>query len=129
MPDDIRVWTLDGIEKKQRERSKLVRNRETGEVEEIIIDLTPTGTQFIEIVGRRLELTPELAMWIDRCNRLLFAREANDRKPAWCAYRLMESETKPPLEAWQYLGNKLGYRYNWSKYRVDEWKPTESTHL
>jgi superfamily II DNA or RNA helicase len=123
MPDDMRVWTLDGIEKKQRKQSKLVRNKETGEVEEIIIDLTPTGTKFIEIVGRPVELTPELSFWIDRCNRLLFAREVNDLKPAWCAYRLLESETKPPLEAWKYLGQKLGYHHAWSKYKVDEWKP------
>jgi superfamily II DNA or RNA helicase len=123
MPDDLRVWTLDGIEKKQRDRSKLMRDKETGEVKEVIIDLTPTGTQFIEIVGRSIELTPELSFWIDRCNRLLFDRELYDRKPAWCAYRLLESETKPPLEIWQYLGKKLGYHHGWSKYKVDEWKP------
>ncbi len=130
MLDDVRVWTLDGLEKKQRKQSKLVRNRETGEVEEIIIDLTPTGTQFIEIVGqsnakratKAVELTPELSFWIDRCNRLLFDRELNDRKPAWCAYRLLESDTKPPLEAWQYLGKKLGYHHGWSKYKVNEWQ-------
>jgi superfamily II DNA or RNA helicase len=122
MPDDLRVWTLDGLEKKQRTRSKLVRNKETGEVEEIIIDLTPTGTKFIEIVGKTIELTPELAFWIDQCNRLLFDRELFGRKPAWCAYRLLESDTKPPLEAWQYLGKKLGYHHGWSKYKVDEWR-------
>jgi superfamily II DNA or RNA helicase len=123
MPDDLRVWTLDGLEKKSFDRSKLVRDKETGEVKEVIIDLTPTGTQFIEIVGRSLELTPELSFWIDRCNRFLFDRELNDRKPAWCAYRLMESPTKPPLEVWQYLGKKLGYHHGWSKYKVDEWQP------
>ncbi len=123
MPDDVRVWTLDGLEKKQRDRSKLVRNKETGEVVEVVIDLTPTGTKFIEIVGKSLELTPELSFWIDKCNRLLFAKELNDLKPAWCAYRLLEAETKPPLEAWQYLGKKLGYHHGWSKYKVDEWKP------
>jgi superfamily II DNA or RNA helicase len=129
MPDDTRVWTLDGLEKKQRQRSKLIRNKETGEVEEIIIDLTPTGTKFIEIVGRSVELTPELAFWIDRCNRLLFERELNDRKPAWCAYRLLEAPTKPPLEAWQYLGKKLGYHHGWSKYKVEEWKPVAEREL
>jgi superfamily II DNA or RNA helicase len=123
MVDDDRPWTLDGIEKKSFKGSKLVRNKETGEVEEMIIDLTPTGTQFIEIVGRPVELTPELSFWIDRCNRLLFAREAKDLKAAWCSYRLLESETKPPLEAWKYLGQKLGYHHGWSKYKVDEWKP------
>jgi superfamily II DNA or RNA helicase len=123
MPDDLRVWTLDGLEKKQRDRAKLVRNKDTGEVEEIIIDLTPTGTKFIEIVGRSIELTPELSLWIDKCNQLLFDRELYNRKPAWCAYRLLESKTKPPLEVWQYLGKKLGYHHGWSKYKVDEWKP------
>lgn len=122
MVDDDRVWTLDGLEKKQRPK-KLVRNKKTGEVEDVIIDLTPTGANFIEIVGRPVELTPELAEWIDRCNRLLFDRELFDRKPAWCAYRLMESDTKPPIEAWKYLGQKLGYHHGWSKYKVDEWKP------
>jgi superfamily II DNA or RNA helicase len=123
MPDDLRVWTLDGVEKKQRDRSKWVRDKDTGEVVEVVIDLTPTGTQFIEIVGRKIELTPELSFWIDKCNRLLFAKALNDLKPAWCAYRLLEAETKPPLEAWQYLGKKLGYHHGWSKYKVDEWKP------
>lgn len=123
MPDDTRVWTLDGLEKRERSKSKLVRNKETGEVEEVIIDLTPTGTKFIEIVGRRIELTPELAFWIDRVNRLLFDRELYDRKPAWCAYRLMESPTPPPLEVWQYLGQKLGYHHGWAKYKVSEWQP------
>jgi superfamily II DNA or RNA helicase len=123
MPDDLRVWTLDGVEKKQRDRSKWVRDKDTGEVVEVVIDLTPTGTNFIEIVGRSIELTPELSFWIDKCNRLLFAKELNALKPAWCAYRLLEAETKPPLEAWQYLGKKLGYHHGWSKYRVDEWKP------
>jgi superfamily II DNA or RNA helicase len=123
MPDDERNWTLDGIEKKSFGRSKLIRNKDTGEVEEMIIDLTPTGVKFIQIVGRPVELTTELSFWIDRCNRLLFAKETKDLKPAWCAYRLMESETKPPLEAWKYLGQKLGYHHGWSKYKVDEWKP------
>jgi superfamily II DNA or RNA helicase len=123
MPDDLRVWTLDGLEKKQRDRSKLVRDKETGEVKEVIIDLTPTGTKFIEIVGRPVELTPELAFWIDRCNRFLFDRESHSRKPAWCAYRLMESPTKPPLEVWQYLGKKLGYHHGWAKYKFAEWQP------
>ncbi len=125
MPDDTRVWTLDGLEKKQRKSSKLVRNKATGEIEEVIIDLTPTGVKFVEIVGRSIELTPELSFWIDRCNRLLFDRELHDRKPAWCAYRLMEAQTQPPLEAWQYLGKKLGYHHGWAKYKVTEWKPPE----
>jgi superfamily II DNA or RNA helicase len=121
MPDDDRVWTLDGLEKKQR-LSKLVRNKDTGEVDEVAIDLMSTA-RFIEIAGRSIELTPNLSMWIDRCNKFLFDRELYDRKPAWCMYKLMESDTKPPLEAWQYLGNKLGYHHGWSRYKVDEWVP------
>jgi superfamily II DNA or RNA helicase len=123
MPDDLRVWTLDGLEKKQRERSKWVRDKDTGEVVEVIIDLTPTGTKFIEIVGRSIELTPELTCWIDKCDRLVLEKTMREFKSSWCAYRLLESETKPPLEAWQYLGKKLGYHHGWSKYKVDEWKP------
>jgi hypothetical protein len=35
----------------------------------------------------------------------------------------MAAETKPPIEAWRYLGQKLGYKSGWAKYKVDEWKP------
>jgi superfamily II DNA or RNA helicase len=129
MPDDERIWTLDGLEKKPRKGSKLVRNKETGEVEEIVIDLTPTGAKFVEIVGRSIELTPELSGWIDKCNRLLFARELNGHKPASCMYRLMESQTKPPLTAWRYLGEKLGYQNGWAFHKVDEWKPVAERDL
>lgn len=122
LPDDLRVWTLDGLVKKPRKHSKLVRDRETGEVKEIIIDLTPTGAKFIEIVGRLIELTPELSNWIDRCNKLLSERESSGYKSAWCGYRLMTYKTKPPMEAWQYLGQKLGYKEGWAKYKADEWK-------
>lgn len=122
LPDDLRVWTLDGLVKKPRKHSKLVRDRETGEVKEIIIDLTPTGAKFIEIVGRSIELTPKLSNWIGRCNRLLSERESSGHKSAWCAYRLMAYKTKPPMEAWQYLGQKLGYKQGWAKYKVDEWR-------
>jgi superfamily II DNA or RNA helicase len=122
LPDDFRVWTLDGLEKKLRKHTKLVRDKKTGEVKEIIIDFTPTGTKFIQIVGRRLELTPELSFWIDRCNELLSDRERASHKPAWCGYLLLASQAKPPLEAWEYLGKKLGYHHGWAKYKVDEWK-------
>jgi superfamily II DNA or RNA helicase len=123
MPDDERVWTLDGVEKKQRDRSKWVRDKDTGEVVEVIIDLTPTGTKFIEIGGRRVELTPELVMWIVKCDRLILEKTMREFKSSWCMYRLLESETKPPLEAWKYLGKKLGYKHGWAGHVVDTWKP------
>jgi len=46
-----------------------------------------------KVVGKSIELTPELSLWIDKCDRLLFERELYARKSGWCAYRLLESKT------------------------------------
>jgi superfamily II DNA or RNA helicase len=121
MVDDERRWTLDGVEKKKRKATKLVRDKDTGEVKEVVIDLTPTGSKFVRITGQSFELTPELKFWIDRCDRLVAEQTIKEYKPSWCGYRLLSSEIKPPLEAWKYLGQKLGYQYGWAKHKVDEW--------
>jgi hypothetical protein len=47
--------------KQAADKIEIITNEPAG----IIIDLTPTGTQFIEIIGRPVELTPELACWLD----------------------------------------------------------------
>lgn len=122
MPSDDREWTLDGIEKKKRERKSTTRKRNdlTGEVE--TVSTFDTGTQFIEIAGQSVAMTPELLAWIEKCDAILLERTIKERKAAWCAYRLLESKTEPPLEAWKYLGKKLGYHHGWSKYKADEWK-------
>lgn len=122
MPDDERVWTLDGIEKKQRFKSKgktKQRNPQTGEVENIYI--ADTGTEFIEIPGGAIALTPELKRWIAVCDGIISAHQSRGTKPSWCAYRLIEAPQKPPLEAWKYLGKKLGYHHGWAKYKFEEW--------
>ena len=128
LPNEDRVWTLAGVERKPKKGSKLVRHKNTGEVEEVAIDLTPTGYQLIEVPEYSIESSEHSIAtnhikidWIYQCNQLLSSREMYDLKPGWCVYRLMESTTKPPLEAWQYLGNKLGYRPGWAKYKVDEY--------
>lgn len=123
MPDDERVWTLDGIEKPQKAKSiKKRRNPETGEVGDV--EIVDTGTEFIEIAGRSTILTPELQYWINTCDKIIQERELKERKAAWCAYRLLESKSQPPMDAWRYLGKKLGYHGGWAKYKFEEWSNT-----
>lgn len=132
MPDEERIWTLDGLEKRDRSNSQLVRNEKTGEVEEIIIDLTPTfGLQFVEVSPRATLLgsRPDLRSWIDRVDNLLMAREMYGYKAGWCAHKLLDSAREPPLEIWQYLGEKLGYKPNWSQYKHDEYSQKRANRL
>jgi superfamily II DNA or RNA helicase len=128
LPDDSRVWSLDGVEKVKRSSNKKLKRKESGEIEEVIIDLTPTGAKFTEI-GGVTNLSPELAGWFDFVDRLILEQQLYDRKPASCVYKLLESETKPPMSAWKYLGHKLGYHHGWAKYKFAEWKDPSSTEI
>ncbi len=122
MPDEDREWSLDGIPKKIKERkpsTKLIRNQTTNEIERIKV--VYSNTEFIEITGRKVLMTPELKIWIDICDNLLSERTLSGFKASWCTYRLMAAPTKPPIEVWQYLGKKLGYHHQWAKHKVDEW--------
>jgi superfamily II DNA or RNA helicase len=121
MPDDAREWTLDGIPKKQKKRgeSKRERNVVTNEVE--TISLFNTGTEYVEIAGRSVVLTPELIEWMRLADAIIAEGIERDFKPGWAAHRLLASDIEPPLEAWRYLGKKLGYHVGWHKYKHDEW--------
>jgi superfamily II DNA or RNA helicase len=123
MPDDDRTWTLDGIEKKKRDKKATKvrkRNEITDEVE--LVSIFDTGTQFIEIAGSKTVLTAELNQWIELCDSIIAECIEKGHKAAWCAYRMMASDIQPPLEAWKYLGKKIGYHHGWSKYKFEEWQ-------
>lgn len=122
MPDDERVWTLDGVEKKQRERKGTAqkRNQITGEVE--TVSIFETGTQFIEIAGKKTVLTLELMEWLSMCDLIIAEGIEKNFKPGWAANRMMASDMQPPIEVWKYLGKKLGYHHAWAKYKFEEWQ-------
>lgn len=49
LPDDDRMWSLDGVESVKRSKSKKLQRKADGEIEEITIDLTPSNIQLEEI--------------------------------------------------------------------------------
>jgi len=55
LPDDERVWTLDGVESVKRSKSKKLQRQADGEIEEITIDLTPSDIA-LEEIGRIRQL-------------------------------------------------------------------------
>lgn len=118
LPCDRRNWTLDGVEVTKRTKTKLKRNQDTGEVEEVEINLIPTGLQMIEV---RAVLPEQLGIWFGVVDKIIENQIAEGQRSSWCWAKLLESPTKPPLEAWQYLGQNLGYHPGWAKYKVDEW--------
>lgn len=120
MPDDYRKWSLDGVEKKQKDRKKSVRNPVTDRIE-VVVDIAPTHTEFVKIGSKKTELTPELEMWIERIDRLIAEAAANGYKSAWVSYRLMAmAHEYIPAEAWKYAGYKLGYHHKWASHKIDE---------
>lgn len=122
MPDDDRHWTLDGIPKKPKKEkptTKRERNPITDEIE--TIDLFTTGTEYVEIAGRTVVLTPELIEWMRLADSIISEGIDRSFKPGWAAHRLLASDIQPPIEAWRYLGKKLGYHHKWAYYKYDEW--------
>lgn len=121
MPCDEREWTLDGIPKKQKKRSESKRERNpiTNEVE--TISLFNTGTEYVEIVGQRVVLTPELIEWMRLADEIIAKGIERNYKPGWSAHSLMASDIEPPIEIWKYLGKKLGYHFAWAKHKHQEW--------
>lgn len=124
MPDDDRDWTLDGIPKKSKGRKTIARERNviTNEVEEVeTVNLFDTGTEYIEIAGKTVVLTEELREWMRLADEIIAKGIEREFKPGWAAHSLMASDIQPPIEAWRYLGKKLGYHSGWCDYKFKEW--------
>ena len=49
LPDDDRVWSLDGVESVKRSKSKKLQRKADGQIEEITIELTPSEIRLREI--------------------------------------------------------------------------------
>jgi superfamily II DNA or RNA helicase len=118
LPDDDRVWSLDGVESVKRSKSRKLQRSSDGEIEEVTIDLTPSDIRLQEInrsiVGERSKLDE----WEDRFKRLVFTQQLNGHKPAWIGYRL--AEMNPPLEVWRMAQKYLGYKRGWAVHRWRE---------
>ena len=125
LPDDERVWTLNGVESVKRGTSKQLQRSSDGQIEEITIDLTPSEIQLEEVTRPIARDRSELDEWEDRFKRLVFSQQLNNRKPAWIGFRL--AEMNPPLEVWRMAEKHLGYKRGWARYRWEECQ--ELTHF
>jgi hypothetical protein len=63
-----------------------------------------------------------LEFWMYIIDRLIEVQEANNYKSGWVAFQLLDSKIQPPLEAWQYLGERLGHRKGWAYHKHKEWR-------
>jgi superfamily II DNA or RNA helicase len=118
LPDDDRLWSLDGVKSVERiSPFKKLRRKADGEVEEITIDFTPSEIELQEITCSSCQRS-ELDGWEDRFKRLVFNQQIQGHKPTSLIYRLME--IKPPFEVWAMLGKYLGYKRGWAWHRFRE---------
>jgi DnaJ domain len=61
-------------------------------------------------------------IWTEYIDDLIFIQEMSDYKRAWLIFQLLDCEIKPPIEAWQYLAAKMGYRTGWAYFKFNEWE-------
>ncbi len=122
LPDDERVWSLDGVETMKRSKSRKLQRKADGEIEEITIDLTPSDIQLKEVTRSIVLSRSEMDEWEDRFKRLVFTQQLNDSKPTSLIYRLRD--LKPPLEIWQMLGKYMGHKQGWAWY---QWKEQQES--
>ena len=111
LPDDDRVWSLDGVKSIQKEGKVLKRN-DLGEILEVDIELTASDIQLAELELRRAKETAELKVWIDKFDKLVLLQQARQHKPASLIYKLRE--IKPPLEIWKLLEKYLNHKARWA---------------
>lgn len=63
-----------------------------------------------------------LEFWMYIIDSLIDVQGANEYKSGWVAFQLLDSKIQPPLEAWQYLGERLGHRKGWAYHKHKEWR-------
>jgi superfamily II DNA or RNA helicase len=112
LPDDERVWGLDGVEVVKREKSKQLQRNADGRIEEVTIDLTPSDIRLREVN------LAELDEWRDKLKQLVLTQQSKGHQPYSLVYRL--TELRPPLEVWQMLARHLGYKRGWAWHRFQE---------
>ena len=111
LPDDDRIWSLDGVKSFKRGKYTKLKRREDGQIEEITIDLTPSDIQFQEINCCNLpqKLDP---LWQTEFDRLVEIQTSKRLKPAWIGFKLLE--LRAPLPVWKVAAKRLGYKPGWA---------------
>jgi superfamily II DNA or RNA helicase len=120
LPDDERLWSLDGVESVKRSKSKQLQRSPDGQIEEVTIDLTLSNIQLQEVIRESLpslvaRLDPD---WAKIFTALIETQIDRRYKPAWIGYRLME--LNPPLSVWEVAEKYLRYKPGWSKHKYQE---------
>jgi DnaJ domain len=65
---------------------------------------------------------------IKAIDKLIKKQVQSGYKPYWIFHELIKiSDSPPPIEIWQYLGARLGYRPNWYKHQADKWQQYQQT--
>jgi hypothetical protein len=112
------VWSLDGVDSFKRGQSKQLQRKADGQIEEIIIDLTPSKIELREIDRSPTPTRSHLDEWEDRFNRLIQEQQRRGYKPAAIVFRL--ATMNPPIEVWKMAEKYLGYRRGWARHKFRE---------
>jgi hypothetical protein len=63
-----------------------------------------------------------LSVWIENIDNLVKQQSENGYKKGWVMFRLLQSDTQPPLKAWEYLAKRMDYKDGWAMYKYKEWR-------
>jgi hypothetical protein len=63
-----------------------------------------------------------LSVWIENVDNLIKQQSENGYKKGWVMFRLLQSDTQPPLKAWEYLAKRMDYKDGWAMYKYKEWR-------
>lgn len=108
LPTKPRIWTLDGIETKNKTH---LERKESGEIREVIV------TEDEDFLLTEIDSSVETE-WQQLFDDLIQKRECFGFKKGWLYYQLIE--LKPPLEIWIQCEKYLGYRRGWASHRYKE---------
>jgi superfamily II DNA or RNA helicase len=116
LPDNRRVWTLQGAEEPQERQLK--RNLKTGEIEEqeTIPVVAVPDRELIDLTTNR-ELASKV-YWENCLQSLMDTAKNRGYKQGWLTYRLLEM--KPPIEVWRSAAKQLGYAQGWAWHKYQE---------
>ena len=117
LPDDDRLWSLDGVESFKRGKSQKLQRNAAGEIEEVTIDVMPSNLQLQEINCSNL-LEKLDSQWRTEFDRLVEIQTSKGLKPAWIGFRLLE--LKAPLAVWKVAAQQLGYKPGWAWHKWQE---------
>jgi DnaJ domain len=77
---------------------------------------TRNGSQYPQSEPPRSEShqADPLSVWIENIDNLIKQQSENGYRKGWVMFRLLQSDTQPPLKAWEYLAKKMEYKDGWA---------------